>query len=264
MNDKKVETSSYSKEFFLTCNDGFEEFQNGYGLSHIKKKIVLLLEMRPGLKFLDIGHGRGEMLYHGERLGAFVYGIDYSDEAISIARSALKDSFNAKIVKADCVNIPFKDGFFDRILISDLIEHLSFGKGICLLKEANRLLKPGGLLLLHTSPNLLFMKILYPFIMRIVRGEKKGKIIQHVNMQKKVHIYEYHYFSLKRLAKVSGIKARVWIDSDFLRGGSFRHLGGLSPLQIMLIQLACLLGKCCGFPIRLFFGNDLWMQYVKE
>lgn len=183
--NKEVDPALYSREFFLTCNDGFDEFRNGYGLSYNKKKTLSLLEIRPGLKFLDIGCGRGEMLYHCERLGAFVYGIDYSNEAVLIAKSVLKDSSNAKIIKADCTNIPFKDGFFDRILIGDLVEHLSSEKGARLLKEANRVLMPGGIFLLHTSPNLLFMKILYPFIINMVKGEKKDKIIQHVNMQKK-------------------------------------------------------------------------------
>ena len=263
-NNKEVEPTSYSREYFFTCNDGFEEFRNGYDLSHVKKKTLSLLGIRPGLKFLDIGHGRGEMLYHCEKLGAFVHGIDYSDEAISVAKSVLKDSSNAKIIKADCTNIPFKDGFFDRILIGDLIEHLSFEKGVRLLKEANRVLMPGGIFLLHTSPNRLFMKILYPFIINMLKREKKDKIIQHINMQKKVHIHEYHYFSLKKVAKMSGIKARVWIDNDFLRGGTFRHLKGLNTSQIIIIKLAGLLGKYCGFPIKLFLGNDLWMKYVKE
>lgn len=262
--NKEVDSALYSREFFLTCNDGFEEFQNGYGLSYIKKKILSLLELRSGLKVLDIGCGRGEILYHCERLGAFVCGIDYSSEAVLIAKSVLKDSSNAKIIKADCVNIPFKDGFFDRILIGDLVEHLSPEKGARLLKEANRVLKPGGILLLHTSPNLLFMKVLYPLIINKVKGEKKEKIIQHVNMQKKVHIHEYHYFSLKRLAKVSGFKAQIWIDSDFLRGGTFRHLRDLSKSQAIIIKLVVLLEKYCGFPIRLFLGNELWMKYVKD
>lgn len=262
--NNEVDSALYSKEFFLTCNDGFEEFKNGYGLSHIKKRILSLLEVSPGLKFLDIGCGRGEILYHSEKLGVFAYGIDYSNEAVLISKSVLKDCSNAKIIKADCSDIPFKDGFFDRILIGDLIEHLSHEKGARLLKEANRVLKPGGILLLHTSPNLLFMKILYPFIINMLKGEKKKKIIQHVNLQNKVHIHEYHYFSLKRLAKISGFKAKVWIDSDFLRGGTFRHLKGLSTSQIIIIKLAGLSEKFGGFFSKLFLGNDLWMKYIKE
>jgi ubiquinone/menaquinone biosynthesis C-methylase UbiE len=204
------------------------------------------------------------MLYHCEKLSAFVYGVDYSDEAISIAKNVLKNSPNARIIKADCINLPFKDGFFDRVFIGDLIEHLSFKKGVRLLKETNRVLMPEGMLLLHTSPNLLFMNILYPFIINLVNSEKKDKIIQHVNIQKKVHIHEYHYFSLKKLAKISGIQANVWIDSDFLRGGTFRYLKGISRPQIIIIRLVGLLERYCGFPIKLLLCNDLWLKYEKK
>lgn len=264
MKIKEVDPILYSEEFFLTCNDGFAEFQNDYALSHIKQKILQLLELQPGLKFLDIGCGRGEILYHCEKIGLFACGVDYADNAINIAQNVLKNSPNAKIIKADCTAIPFDNETFDRILMGDVIEHLSPEKGLRLMKEADRLLKPGGMFLLHTSPNLLFMKAIYPFIIRMAKGEKRDKIIQHVNMQRKVHINEYHYFSLKRLAKMSGLKTRIWIDSDFLRGGNFRHLHGLSKFQRTMIKLVKFLEKYGGFPIRLFLGNDLWMKYIKK
>jgi len=263
-NNKEVDPFLYSKEFFFTCNDGFEDFQKGYGLSYIKKKALSFLEIQPDSKFLDVGHGRGEMLYHCEKLGAFVYGIDYSDTANSIAKGVLEHSLNAQIIKADCEHLPFKDGFFDRIFVGDLIEHLSFEKGVQLMKETNRVLAPGGIFLLHTSPNLLFMQIIYPILIAIVGKKKRKEIKQHVSMQQKVHICEYQYFSLKRLIRESNIKARIWIDNDFTRGGSFRHLRNLTPSQAMFIKLVKFLEKHYIFSIKLLFGNDFWIKYAKE
>lgn len=261
---KEVNSELYSREFFLTCNDGFEEFKDGCSLSYNKKKILSLLDLRPDLHFLDIGCGRGEILKHSEKLGVFVYGIDYSGEAIAIANDILKNSSRAKLIKADCTRIPFKDNFFDRVLIGDLLEHLSYKKGIRLLEEANRVLKPGGTLLLHTSPNLLFMKFLYPLVIKMIKGEKKDMVIKHVNMQKKVHIHEYHYFSLKKIVKALGFNAKVWIDNDFLRGGTFRHIKELNKMQGTIIKCVDLLAKYGGFPVRLFLGNDIWMKYIKK
>lgn len=260
---KEVASSSYSREYFLTCNDGFEEFRQGYNLSYMKKKELSLLDIHPGVKLLDIGFGRGEMLYHCEKLGASVYGIDFSDEARLIAKEVVTHSPQASIVQADCAGLPFKDGFFNRVLVSDLIEHVSFEKGIKVMQEAYRVLAPGGFFLLHTSPNILFMKCVYPLVMFLVDKEKRKQILKHVEMQSKVHINEYHYFSLRKLAQHSGIKARVWIDRDFTRGGTFRHVRRLNRTQSLIIGLITLLEKGIFWPVRLFLGNDIWMSFVK-
>ena len=256
----EVEPNLYSRDFYFTCNDGFEEFQKGYGLSYIKKKELSLLDIHPGHKFLDIGHGRGEILYHLEKLGAFVYGVDYSDEANSIAKEVLRQSPNAKILKADCENLPFKNNFFDRILISDLIEHLSFEKGIRLIKETYRILASGGMFLLHTSPNAWFMKIIYPLLINMVNKKKGNGIRQHVNIQNKVHVHEYSYFLLKKLARAAGIKAKIWVDNDLIRGGTFRHI----KYPSRTVEAVKFFEKFCVFPIRIFLGNDLWMRFIKK
>ena len=93
---------------------------------------------------------------------------------------------------------------------------------------------------------------------------QRAEIVRHVDMQKKVHIHEYHYFSLKRLAGLFGTKARIWIDCDISRGGTFRHCRNLSRLQRSMVGLAEFLVRAGGFPAKVILGNDLWMQYVKE
>lgn len=129
INNFDINSSMHTREYFFTRLDGFQEFQKRHSLSYIKKRKLSLLDLRPGLKFLDIGHGRGDMLYYCEKQRIFAYGIDYSDVANSIAKDVLRCPPNAKIMKADCGVLPFKDGFFDRVLIGDLIEHLSFERG---------------------------------------------------------------------------------------------------------------------------------------
>jgi hypothetical protein len=83
-------------------------------------------------------------------------------------------------------------------------------------------------------------------------------------MQKKVHVYEYHYFSLKKFASAAGIKANVWIDSALTKRGTFRHFKSLDKWQIRILKIIKLLERRVFFPIILFLGNDLWLKSVKE
>jgi len=80
-------------------------------------------------KLLDIGCGDNQLikLYKGEGIGVDVY--DFGG--------------NALIVK-DSSNIPFKDKSFDTISFIACLNHIPISKRIKTLREANRLLKDNG------------------------------------------------------------------------------------------------------------------------
>jgi SAM-dependent methyltransferase len=96
--------------------------------------------MRQGMKFLEAGCGRGEHLSHFKKLGLEVYGLDLSPEACKY-----QPDISIKLVNIEKENIPFEDSFFDIIYSKSFVEHLYYPE--CYLKEAYRVLKPGGLLL---------------------------------------------------------------------------------------------------------------------
>ncbi len=66
----------------------------------------------------------------------------------------LTDKYDIKIIKADIETapLPFEDNEFDLILFNEIFEHLRIDP-IFTLKEINRVLKPGGTMILST-PNL--------------------------------------------------------------------------------------------------------------
>lgn len=97
-------------------------------------------DMKPGMKLLEAGCGRGEFLRHFKNLGLNVYGLDLSPEApnyqpdIPVALSNIEKD-----------GIPFPDATFDVIYSKSLLEHFSSPEHY--IREAKRVLKPGGLLL---------------------------------------------------------------------------------------------------------------------
>ena len=73
-----------------------------------------------------------------------VIGIDEQPSAVEYCRKHAKGRY----VHASLYDIPFEDNEFDCILLLDAIEH--FTEPVLILKELNRVLKPGGKILICT------------------------------------------------------------------------------------------------------------------
>ncbi len=106
---------------------------------------LLFLPSQPGGKLLDVGCGSGERLEKMQSLGWTVSGIDFDEEAIGLAKKRGLD--------VRCGTIPgiqFPTGAFDAITMNHVIEHVP--DPLPLLRECERILKPGGKVVLAT-PN---------------------------------------------------------------------------------------------------------------
>lgn len=114
------------------------------GIESFEKKHSI--EGKP--KLLDLGCGIGRHVIFGDTMQTDSYGIDLSESAISIARdwalkSGLKNVEN-RILQGDITAMPFSDCFFDFIVSHGVLDSMSMKNAIASVKEANRVLKPGG------------------------------------------------------------------------------------------------------------------------
>jgi SAM-dependent methyltransferase len=98
------------------------------------------LSLRSGMKLLEAGCGRGEFLRHFKNLGLDVCGIDRSPEAMRYQPDIL---IHTSDIEKD--GIPFPDASFDVVYSKSLLEHFTVPERY--IKEAARVLKPGGMLL---------------------------------------------------------------------------------------------------------------------
>lgn len=101
-------------------------------------------------KMLDIGCGNGIFAAEAKAMtGCKLYGVDGSDYAIQQAQSVGFESLS--LIKDFNIDpLPFAAEQFGFCLCKDLLEHLLWPNFV--LKEAHRVLKPGGFLLVHV-PN---------------------------------------------------------------------------------------------------------------
>ena len=122
----------------------------GTKLSPRLSKAWTLAEVTPGMHVLDLGYGRGEIVYQCAAMGAEAVGIDYSPDAMKLAESVLKQlddesAGRAQLIFGDMRRVPFPDNSFDRIFMLDIVEHLSPAELEAVLVEARRVLKEDGL-----------------------------------------------------------------------------------------------------------------------
>jgi SAM-dependent methyltransferase len=145
----EVAPELYTAEYFLS-NDGCEgskEFKESHGtrLSNRLSAILAQIKNVDGNAFLDLGCGRGEILFQLENRASRLIGIDYSASAVEICRGIAK---KAKVIQADIVKLlpEFESDPFDGVLMIDIAEHLFDWQLEIVFKHVARLLKLGGYL----------------------------------------------------------------------------------------------------------------------
>ena len=109
------------------------------------------LHVRRGDLLLDMGCGFGRHAYQAARLGAEVVALDAgADEIAGVANTvqAMVEAGELELgapiaaLRGDAFALPFADGTFDRIIASEILEHLP--ADTVAMAELSRVLKPGG------------------------------------------------------------------------------------------------------------------------
>lgn len=111
-------------------------------------------------KYLEIGSGTFFIGQKLAKLGAFAVGIDFSFNALRLAKFYLGEEKidNYLLVCGDVTKMPFKDNIFDILYGGGVIEH--FKDTVSVVKENHRVLKKGGVAF-NTVPYLNFGSLTY-------------------------------------------------------------------------------------------------------
>ena len=104
-----------------------------------------------GDRLLDLGCGFGRHAYEAARRGADVVALDAGlDEVLGVAavfaamaeQGELAEATEAATVQGDGYRLPFPDGAFDRVICSEVLEHLHDDRAA--MAELARVLRDGG------------------------------------------------------------------------------------------------------------------------
>jgi len=242
-----------------------EIYFKNLGLAQTKyTKIPLeIAHIQPEDKVIDIGCGRGEIVFQAASQGAHVIGIDFSDSAIKIAcniREKHKEDIKSR-TEFFCCNaekLKFDDNFFDKVFLLDVVEHLSKSELRTVLFEIKRVLKPEGKLIIHTSPNVWTRNYGYwlkSFVFLLLKRKKPvHPIVDQFKMLKSdpeydeykliLHINEQSILSLKRNLKKCGFKSKVWLGNTGNQWSSSKDFKGkILSFFYILSRLKYILGS---------------------
>ncbi len=103
---------------------------------------------------LDLGCGRGNLVYHGLTLGLNVFGVDVDEDGIDFFRQRVSlnqapGSWANRCMGADGEEMPFESNFFTAVHSNYVLEHMpSLGE---ILRETVRVTRPGGIIYLKAQ-----------------------------------------------------------------------------------------------------------------
>ena len=111
-------------------------------------KIVKIFKKKSIKKVLDLGCGSGRHTVYLAKNGFDVYGFDIAPVGIEMTKDWLKqEGLEAKLKSGSIFEkLPYKNNFFDGIVSTSTINHAKIEDIRKLIKEIERILKPGGLI----------------------------------------------------------------------------------------------------------------------
>jgi SAM-dependent methyltransferase len=189
----------------------------------------------PDLDWLDLGCGHRvlpEWRASAERaiVGGCrsATGIDYDMPSLAKHRSM------RRLVRGDIARLPFRDGSFDLVTANMVVEHLNDPERQ--FREIGRVLRPGGMLLLHT-PNALGYSTM---VGRLVPERVKRMLIRALDSRTPDDVFPTFYRA-NTPAALARIAPRAGLDlascSMVATDAMFAVVPPLAAVELMVIRL---------------------------
>jgi cyclopropane-fatty-acyl-phospholipid synthase len=140
------ENRQYSCGYFRDPGNDIDQAQRDK-MAHIAAK----LDLKPGMKVLDIGSGWGGLaLYLHRQFGVDVLGVTLSEEQLRYARADAQRRGAADHVRFELCDYRDLAGQYDRIVSIGMFEHVGVPQYRTFFAKCHDLLAPDGVMLLHT------------------------------------------------------------------------------------------------------------------
>ena len=229
----------YSCAYFTDPGNSLEQAQLDKK-AHIAAKLAL----SPGQHVLDIGCGwGGTALFLNRVAGVKVTGVTLSEEQLKVARERAEAAGVSDQVKFELIDYRHVDGQFDRIVSIGMFEHVGAAHYEEFFGKCRDLLKPDGVMLLHTigklgratTPDPFTDKYIFPgyhlpSISQMAAASEKFRLITTDIETLRLH---YAYTLRHWLQRTQKAKAKIvaMYDERFFRMWEFYLSGGIVAFE---------------------------------
>jgi ubiquinone/menaquinone biosynthesis C-methylase UbiE len=113
----------------------------------VKGRLIERANIQPGQRVLDLGCGTGTLvvMLKGSIPEAQVTGLDADEQVLAIARlKAERSNVDIQLDHGLAYELPYPDGFFDLVLSSFMIHHLTSSDKLRAFQEVRRVLRRDG------------------------------------------------------------------------------------------------------------------------
>ena len=244
----------YSCAYFTDPGNSLEQAQ-----AHKKAHIAAKLALEPGMRVLDIGCGWGGMALYLHRVaGVDVLGVTLSERQLAVARQRAAAAGVSDRVKFELIDYRLVNEQFDRIVSVGMFEHVGAKHYNEFFAKCRDLLKPGGVMLLHTIGMLgqraklpdpftdkwIFPGYHLPSLSEMTSASEKVRLIANDVENLRLHYALTLRHWLDRAAKARA-KIEAMYDARFFRMWEFYLAGGIVMFEN---------GSACNYQV----------QYIRE
>jgi SAM-dependent methyltransferase len=197
------------------------------------RAVLAALDAQPGERILEVGCGSGSYTRELARAGVEVTATDYTPSQLAQAQRNVGPSDVVFRIE-DAQSLTFPDASFDRVLLSEVIEHVPHPERA--IAEAARVLRSGGLLVASTPSRFSPLNLAYGVKRRVRRYGFNE------------HLHEFTPYSFRRLVaaqldveslEFANFVLPYPVDELYLRVGS-PGLGLLERVERTLTRLPVL------------------------
>jgi len=244
----------YSCAYFTDPANSLEQAQ-----ADKKAHIAAKLALEPGMRVLDIGSGWGGMaLYLHKVAGVDVLGVTLSERQLKVARERAAAAGVSDHVKFELIDYRHLEEPFDRIVSVGMFEHVGAKHYDEFFAKCRELLKPDGVMLLHTigklgtvspSPDPFTDKWIFPgyhlpSLSQMCTASEKVQMIASDVENLRLHYAHTLRHWLERATKAKA-EIEAMYDACFFRMWEFYLAGGIVMFEN---------GAACNYQV----------QYVRE